>query len=1204
MPTIRTKYISAVLAVLCLSAGAPALARQDDSKSGSNGVAYLVANAHLDTQWNWTVRTTIREYLLSTVTQNLWLLDTYPDYVFNFEGAQRYSWIKEYYPELFARVKEYAALGRWHVAGSSWDANETVICSPESFIRNITLGQTWFREELGVEGTDVFLPDCFGFSYDLPTLAAHCGLIGFSSQKLGWRINPFYEDGTNRGRVPFNVGVWQGIDGSRIMFAHGFGYGTEWKESRDLANGGGMQRLIAQSKGVGAVYHYYGVGDKGGSPTVGSVAAVQRSVHEDGKVRIVSAESDRMYKDFQPLSAHPELPVYDGELLMDAHGNGCYTSQAAMKLYNRQNETLGDAAERLSCAAEWMGAARYPSSAMTESWRRMIWHQFHDDLTGTSIPEAYAISWNDELLSLKQFSQTLTNAVSGIVSRMDTRVKGVPVVVCNSRAAGCVGIADVRLESDAPAAVYDPTGRKTLSQVVERRDGRHLLFDTRFDGAGLGVYSLRGRASSDRRGTGERAVKSFGNSVYTVTFDEAGDICSLVDKRSGKELVASGQAVGLVMFSPSRSEVWPAWEITWKTIQSEPVRITDDVEVVLVEDGPLCRTVRVSKRFGESRIVQYVTLYEGSCADRVDFRCEVDWRSADALLKADFPLGVSNPFATYDIGLGSVRRDGNTPNKYEVYAHEWADLTDADGSYGVTVMNFSKYGWDKPADNRLRLSLLYSPSTNELTYPYQTYQDFGWHTFTYSIRGHAGGLDRAEVSKAADAFNNPPLAFCVDGKHEGSLGRKYTFLSSDNGAVRVSALKKAEASDCYVVRVFETGGESVQRARLTFAHPIAAAWTADGTEVRTGEAAFSGSSLDVEAGPFGVRTYLLSFDVPECAVPDAVQLDLPYDRRCFSFNGMRSAADFSAGYSYAAELLPDGGIDVDGVNFRLGDKTGKNGLVCKGDTLWIPQGYGRLCLLAAAADGDVQTALNVNGTRVPVTVPYYSGFAGQWEHYGQTDGYLKDAAVAYVGTHRHSVRGDEPYVFTYMWRIEADVPERGGYVVLPEREDVIVFAASAVRGESRARPAARLFETSNKSDVPPVRDNLLSGAAVTGTSGIVIGQADKSFVEDNMATLWNDPDSEPHWIEFDLGEPRLVSGWKMVSASDIQSRFMVRDCILEGKADGETEWRVIDMVEDNTERVLDRRVRPVELRHVRLQVNSPRKSIYCRQLPLSGLELY
>ena len=173
--------------------------------------AYIVSDAHFDTQWNWDVQTSINEYVKNTLERNLSLLERYPDYLFNFEGAIKYAWMKEYYPDMYEKMKNYIREGRWNVCGSSWDANDVLISSSESVIRNILLGQTFYREEFGTESTDIFLPDCFGFGWTLPSLAAHCGLIGFSSQKLGWRNHPFY----GNEKIPFSIGLWQGIDGKR-----------------------------------------------------------------------------------------------------------------------------------------------------------------------------------------------------------------------------------------------------------------------------------------------------------------------------------------------------------------------------------------------------------------------------------------------------------------------------------------------------------------------------------------------------------------------------------------------------------------------------------------------------------------------------------------------------------------------------------------------------------------------------------------------------------------------------------------------------------------------------------------------------------------------------------------------------------------------------------------------------------------------------
>ena len=371
--------------------------------------AYIVSNAHFDTQWNWDVQKSINEYIPKTLNQNLFLLGKYPNYIFNFEGGIKYSWMKEYYPHQYQLMKEYIKQGRWHVTGSTWDANDTNVPSPESFTRNILYGQHFYREEFGVQGRDIFLPDCFGFGWTLPTIAAHSGLIGFSTQKLQWRVKPFF----GKSKIPFEIGLWQGVDGSKIMIvADAHNYTTKWKD-QDLSKNENLIK-IAEKSPIKTVYHYYGTGDTGGAPTIESVMALEKGLKGDGPLEIISATSDQLYKDYLPFDKHPELPVYNGELLMDVHATGCYTSQAALKLYNRKNELLADAAERAAVAADWFGAVEYPNSTLTEAWKRVIWHQFHDDLPGTSIPRAYEFSWNDELISMKQFANVLTTSVGGV----------------------------------------------------------------------------------------------------------------------------------------------------------------------------------------------------------------------------------------------------------------------------------------------------------------------------------------------------------------------------------------------------------------------------------------------------------------------------------------------------------------------------------------------------------------------------------------------------------------------------------------------------------------------------------------------------------------------------------------------------------------------------------------------------------------------
>ena len=1148
--------------------------------------AYMVSDAHLDTQWNWDIQTTIKEYVWKTITQNLHLLKTYPDYIFNFEGAVKYNWMKEYYPLQYEEVKKYIANGRWHLTGSSWDANETVIVSPESFLRNVLLGQTYFRDEFNKESTDIFLPDCFGFGYDMPTLAAHCGLIGFSSQKLGWRNNPFYEGNK---KYPYTIGLWKGIDGSQIMMTHGFGYGERFKDE-DLSHNKMIQREITESP-LNMVYRYYGTGDTGGSPNVESVRALEKGIKGDGPIKIVSATSDQVYKNFLPFDKHPELPVADGEMTMDVHGTGCYTSQAAMKLYNRQNEHLGDAAERSAVAAEWLGLATYPKAEMTTNWQRVLLHQFHDDLPGTSIPRAYEFSWNDELISLQRFSKVLTTSVNAIASRMNTNVSGTPVILYNNESFNINNVAEVTLPNMATSySVTDNNGKAVKSQVITDSWGkRHLLIDAKVPATGLAVYSVKAGKAAPTVATNMTSIE---NSVYKLTVNKDGNISSLVDKRNNKELVAPGKAIGLVVFDDCKSYAWPSWEVLKETVDKDPVDVNSNVTVKLVDNGPLVKTLRVTKTYGDSKFTQYIRLYEGAMAERVDVKNEVEWHSTNSLLKAQFPLAVSNEKATYDLGLGSIQRGNNIPQAYEVYSHEWTDLTDKSGDYGVTILNDSKYGWDKPNDNTVRLSLLYAPKADR-GYVYQEQQDMGYHEFTYSIIGHKGELDKAAAVEKSTALNSPLRAF-VSPKHKGDLGKAFSFASSNNSNVTIRAIKKAEKSDEYVVRVYENSGKSVQNATLTFAANIVKAVEADGTEKEIGAASYAGKDLKVTIKPFSVKTYKVT--LKPLATPKTVEesVNLPYNRRCFSYNEFRNSANFAGGYSYAAELLPENGLNVDGIQFNFGDKDGVNGLSCKGDTIAIPVGnkYNKLYVLCSSTNVDNTVDFTVDGKKKSVLVPYYSDFVGQWGHDGHTKGFLKDAEIAYVGTHRHSGEKDEPYEFTYMFKQCIDIPKDAKQIVLPNNENVVIFSATFANEAESVQPVSELFRTGNRrneeADKDDSKKNLLLGAKVIATSGEVNKtEAGSNLIDGNKETKWCDTKPAPNFAVIDLGKTTKMSGWTLVNAGLESSSYVTRTCLLQVRNNETEDWKTVDILDGNRMDTVTRFFTPTEGRYVRLFIVGP-----------------
>lgn len=184
---------------------------------------YAVGYAHLDTEWRWECPQVIDEYLRKTMTANFSLIDKYPHYIFNSSGANRYRLMKEYYPADFKKLQQYVAAGRWFPAGSSMEEGDVNAPSAEAIIRQILYGNVWFQDELGKSSEEYMLPDCFGFPASLPSILAHSGVKGFSTQKLSWGSSatvggPESIENTPEG-TPFNVGVWIGPDGSSVLAA-------------------------------------------------------------------------------------------------------------------------------------------------------------------------------------------------------------------------------------------------------------------------------------------------------------------------------------------------------------------------------------------------------------------------------------------------------------------------------------------------------------------------------------------------------------------------------------------------------------------------------------------------------------------------------------------------------------------------------------------------------------------------------------------------------------------------------------------------------------------------------------------------------------------------------------------------------------------------------------------------------------------------
>lgn len=1185
---------------------------------------YLIPNSHLDTQWNWTVETTIDQYVANTLNGNFNLFENNPEYKFNFEGAIKYKFAKEYYPEQYAKLKDYVASGQWHISGGSVDANDVIVPSAESIIRNFLYGQEFYKKEFGVKGgADMMLPDCFGFPYSLPTLANHCGVTGFHTAKLGWG-SAYPLSG-----LP-NFGLWQGVDGSKIYAVYKPGaYDNTDFFKNDLSYNASILQEINQNKdetGVASTFRYIGnMGDRGGSMGQESIDWLNTSINSDGPVTVKVGSPDDFFNSIT-TTERTGLPVWNNELPMEVHGVGCYTSQAVLKYWNRKNELLADVAEKNSVAADWLGGLPYQHDPIRNSWINIIWHQFHDDLTGTSIPNAYRFTYNDMALAQLNLAKTRNNAVGAVARQMNTNVTGIPIVVSNPLSIEREDIVEASIDiatEPVNISVYNPEGNPVLTQKTGYKDGKlSFIFLATVPSLGYATYDVRidDNASASLTSGLSISTNTIENDEYKVTVDTNGDVSSIIDKKqSNIELLKSPIRMSMSLDQPG---YWLAWEISRGDIERDPYGYAGkNAEISIVENGPLRATLKVTRTaemsrdtdipstYRPSQYVQYIRLTSYGTKDRIDFVNEIDWQTTETFLKAEFDLNAKNEMATYDISIGTI--DRKTREKggslFEVPGHQWADVTHEDNSYGISILNDCKYGWDKATDNKLRLTLIHTPKDGG-NYSHQKNQDLGLNKFTYSFYRHMGKWNESTQWEAAK-LNQPMDAYQAT-KHDGTLGKSYEFVNLNTDKVAIKALKKAESSDNIIVRVYELVGESHNNVKINFPANVVSAKEVNGIEEEIGTVSYSGNSITFDITKYQPRTFAVKLADPSSSLttPTSQKVSLAYDIDVISNDSKKEDGQFgNANYLYPGELLTDE-IVADGVAFAIGSRAdgANNALKCASQEITLPQGSSnrKLYILAASKNPHgSNVAFNVDNKLTAVKVNYYADYVGQWGTVYSFQDYVKDN-VAFTATHRHKIddKKNEAYHYLYIYKYAIDIDANAQKLILPDNDDVIIFAISlSDNANDDVNPISGAYNLPKYDTLESLESNpkgeLLIPAAFSASGSTNVKEGPEYAFDNNPLTKWCDNNSPTQWIEYSFDEQVEVSQWNVLHALTEGEEKISSEFRLQRYDENATAWVDVDVVTGNLASELGnfaanktvRKVTPFAASRVRMQVDKGEK---------------
>ncbi|HBB36122.1 MAG TPA: alpha-mannosidase [Cyanobacteria bacterium UBA9273] len=750
----------------------------------------LLGHAHLDMAWLWPLSETwtVAQRTFESVLN---LQQDFPELIFCHSTPALYAWIEQHRPDLFARIKQQIALGRWEVVGGMWVEPELNLIGGESIVRQILYAQRYVREKFGELTRVAWVPDSFGFGWQLPQILKQGGIEYFVTQKLHWN------DTT---KFPYGVFWWQSPDGSQILSLISPPNVTGVMDTNPVTMASYAIDWEIQTQLPEALW-LPGVGDHGGGPTrdmlqvarrwqqspffprlefTTALKYLQHIQHnklveaglDDNPVGIVGAGlgdnpvGKQVTSQPNPPST-PEsnsLPIWNDELYLEFH-RGCYTTHADQKRWNRYCEGLLYQAELCASLATLTTGAAYPKTQLETAWQKVLFNQFHDILPGTSIPEVF-VEANQTWQEVAQVGREIVQAsLSAIASQIalppPPHPDAQPIIIFNPlnwqrSEVVAVSLPGERLEViSLDWAIYDLAGTKIPSQLSAESTLLFLAQD--IPSVGYRVYWLCPGVSGI---SVECELESLNppldqvatpfvleNDLLRVAIDaDTGDLSSVFDKIQQRE-VLKGAGNQLQAFQDS-GQYWDAWNIDPNYTQY-PLPPTQLVSIEWLEVGVWRSRLRVVRQLAASQFCQDYMLTYGSPV--LQIATTVDWQESHVLIKAAFPLNLETNWATYEIACGAIQRptQPQTPAlqaKWEVPALRWADLTDQ--GYGVSLLNDCKYGYDAQCD-RVSLTLLRGSCWPDPE------ADRGIHHFTYALYPHSGSWQSARTVHRGYELNLP-----------------------------------------------------------------------------------------------------------------------------------------------------------------------------------------------------------------------------------------------------------------------------------------------------------------------------------------------------------------------------------------------------------------------------------------------------------------
>ncbi|MBE6703581.1 MAG: alpha-mannosidase, partial [Ruminococcaceae bacterium] len=658
--------------------------------------------------------------------------------------------------------------------------------------------------------------------------------------------------------------------------------------------------MQCKEQGIGCMLKVYGVGDHGGGPTRRDVESLIEMASWPIMPTVLFSTYKAFFAELEQFRAN--LTVLEGE--QNFLFNGCYTSQAKIKLANRIAEDRIAESEALDTEALLAGAESFADSFRT-AWKDILFNHFHDILPGSGVVDTreYAMGRFQEAMAHIGTSANLAmRSIARCIDTTSVALKDDPA--SRSVGAGAGYGVEYKAHYGMPSAergmgktrlfhLFNPT-QYDYDGVVEL-----TVWDWHYNADRAVFTAANGEiAAAKLIGEGKKSywghqfktfalcagVPAFGYASYTLTeapavaetttqiphqrviidtdddlvleneliraaFDhETMELCSLLDKKSDKELIKAPAGIFRLITENDRRGM-TAWYVG-EYAKVEALNKTCPVRIKEIKNKGVRQWIDFEFKFAErSKLSARVLVDAGS--PMVQFDVTVDFHELGnkekgiPQLNFALPLAYESEQCRFDVPFGTLDR---APLDYDVPASSFAVPLAKDGTPSLMLVSDSKYGFRYTGD-AVTLSLI------RASYNPDPYPEYGLHHFRLGV-GVCADTEAAALYRVASGFVHP-ISYCTADLHErgGELPLEHRFLTV-KGKIRITALKTAENGEDVVVR-FHNNGDTATPFALSLASKPIAAFATDINEKVLEPLPVQGNAVVGECPPFAIRTVLI-----------------------------------------------------------------------------------------------------------------------------------------------------------------------------------------------------------------------------------------------------------------------------------------------------------------------------------------------------------